>query len=97
MSVKNIAIVVMTGLVLNISTVHAQENTSHNDGQITDSVKAILKRSYAYRSVRIQTLDGVTYLYGTLDTPREVLEAESIAASAPGVKKVVSNLASGPG
>lgn len=96
MSVKKIAIAAITSLVLSNSTIYAQDNTSYNDGQITESVKATLKRSSIYHSVRIQTLDGVTYLYGTLDTPREVLEAQSIAASAPGVKKIVSSLEYGP-
>lgn len=92
MLVKKTAIAAILTVILSMSSVYAQDSTSNSDSQITDSVKTTLKHSSIYRSVRVQTLDGVTYLYGTLDTPREVLEAREIAASAPGVKKIVSSL-----
>jgi len=79
-------------MLLGIISACTMTNNSPDDARITDSVTSTLKKSSIYRSVRVQTLDGVTYLYGTLDTPREVLEAQSIAAAAPGVNKIVSCL-----
>ena len=82
----------MAAMLLGTISACTMTNSSPEDARITDSVTSTLKKSSIYHSVRVQTLDGVTYLYGTLDTPREVLEAQSIAAAAPGVNKIVSCL-----
>lgn len=92
MLVKKVAIATLVTILLNTAAAYAQENTIDSDSHVTDSVKNAFKHTSIYRGIRVQTLDGVTYLYGTLDTPREVLEAQSIAANAPGVKKIVSSL-----
>lgn len=92
MLVKKVAISAIVTMLLSTASAYAQENTVDSDSHITDSVKNAFKHTSIYHGIRVQTLDGVTYLYGTLDTPREVLEAQSIAATAPGVKKIVSSL-----
>jgi osmotically-inducible protein OsmY len=42
--------------------------------------------------VHVQTLDGVVYLYGVVDTDLMRTEAQEIAMQAPNVKKVVNSI-----
>jgi osmotically-inducible protein OsmY len=43
-------------------------------------------------TVRVQTVNGVVYLSGQLDSDFEIRSAEALARQVPGVKDVVNNL-----
>jgi osmotically-inducible protein OsmY len=65
------------------------------DAQITADVYVLLDQHPGAAPpgmVSVQTLDGVVYLYGVVDTDLMRLEAESIALQAPHVKKVVNSI-----
>jgi len=65
------------------------------DAQITADVRALFDRHPELGPsglLSVQTLDGVVYLYGVVDTDLVREEAESIASQARGVKKVVNSL-----
>jgi osmotically-inducible protein OsmY len=65
------------------------------DAQITADVRALFDRHPELGPsglLNVQTLDGVVYLYGVVDTDLVREEAESIASQARGVKKVVNSL-----
>ena len=65
------------------------------DTQITSDVRALLDQHPGAASpgaVSVQTLDGVVYLYGVVDTDVMRQEAEEIALQAPHVKKVVNSI-----
>ncbi len=61
------------------------------DSEVTAQVHALLARSPALdapNSISVQTERGVVYLRGLVSTPYQVAEAGSIAARAPGAKRV---------
>jgi osmotically-inducible protein OsmY len=65
------------------------------DAQIGADVRALLSQHPGVGSpgaVSVQTLDGVVYLYGIVDTDLMREEAEEIALQAPHVKKVVNSI-----
>jgi osmotically-inducible protein OsmY len=65
------------------------------DAQITADVRALLDQHPGAAppgTVSVQTLDGVVYLYGVVDTDLMRQEAEGIALQAPHVKKVVNSI-----
>jgi osmotically-inducible protein OsmY len=65
------------------------------DAQITADVRALLDKHPGAAppgTVSVQTLDGVVYLYGVVDTDLMRQEAERIALQAPNVKKVVNSI-----
>jgi osmotically-inducible protein OsmY len=65
------------------------------DAQITSDVRALLDQHPGAASpgaVSVQTLDGVVYLYGVVDTDLMRQEAEEIAMQAPHAKKVVNSI-----
>lgn len=65
------------------------------DAQITADVRALLDHHPGAAppgTVSVQTLDGVVYLYGVVDTDLMRTEAEGIALQAPHVKKVVNSI-----
>ena len=65
------------------------------DAQITAAVTALLDQHPGVGSpgaVSVQTLNGVVYLYGIVDTDLMREDAEQIARQAPHVKKVVNSL-----
>jgi osmotically-inducible protein OsmY len=65
------------------------------DAQITADVRALLDQHPGAAPpgmVSVQTLDGVVYLYGVVDTDLMRQEAEGIARQAPHVKKVVNSI-----
>ena len=65
------------------------------DAQITADVRTLLNQhpgAAAPGAVSVQTLDGVVYLYGVVDTDLMREQAEQIALQAPHVKKVVNSL-----
>ena len=66
------------------------------DAQITAAVTALLDQhpgaAGSPGAVSVQTLDGVVYLYGVVDTDLMREEAEQIALQAPNVKKVVNSI-----
>jgi osmotically-inducible protein OsmY len=65
------------------------------DAQITADVRALFDHHPELGPsglLSVQTLDGVVYLYGVVDTDLVREEAESIALQGRGVKKVVNSL-----
>jgi osmotically-inducible protein OsmY len=65
------------------------------DAQITAAVTGLLDQHPGVGSpgaVSVQTLNGVVYLYGLVDTDLMREEAEQIALQAPHVKKVVNSI-----
>jgi osmotically-inducible protein OsmY len=65
------------------------------DAQITANVQVLLDQNPSLgppNRVSIQTLDHVVYLNGLVDTPFERRLAESVAAEAAGVTRVVNNI-----
>jgi osmotically-inducible protein OsmY len=66
------------------------------DAQITAAVTALLDQhpgaAGSPGAVSVQTLDGVVYLYGVVDTDLMREQAEEIALQAPHVKKVVNSI-----
>jgi osmotically-inducible protein OsmY len=65
------------------------------DAQITADVRALLDQHPGAAppgAVNVQTLDGVVYLYGVVDTDLMRQEVQEIALQAPHVKRVVNSL-----
>lgn len=65
------------------------------DAQTTAAVMALLDQHPGVGSpgaVSVQTLNGVVYLYGVVDTDLMREEAERIALQAPHVNKVVNSI-----
>jgi osmotically-inducible protein OsmY len=65
------------------------------DAQITAAVYASLAQHPGVGSpdaVSVQTLDGVVYLYGVVDTDLMRAQAEEIVLQVPHVKKVVNSI-----
>ena len=66
------------------------------DAMLTAEVQALIAQHPALQPpnlIYVQTLDHVVYLSGMVDTGTERLLAESIARSAPGVRRVVNSIA----
>jgi osmotically-inducible protein OsmY len=65
------------------------------DAQISAAVEARLHQHPAVEPpnvIRVQTLDGVVYLYGVVDTELERYIAESAARETPGVVRIVDSI-----
>jgi osmotically-inducible protein OsmY len=65
------------------------------DAKISADVRTLLDQhsgAAAPGAVTVQTLDGVVYLYGIVDTDLMREEAGEIALQAPHVKKVVNSI-----
>ena len=65
------------------------------DPQITAQVETLFARYPALEPpnlIRVQTLDRVVYLTGQVDTDTERLLAQSVAAQATGVTRVVNSI-----
>jgi osmotically-inducible protein OsmY len=65
------------------------------DAQISAEVRALLDQHPGAAppgAVHVQTLDGVVYLYGVVDTDLMRTETQQIAMQAPNVKKVVNSI-----
>jgi osmotically-inducible protein OsmY len=67
---------------------------SDSDAKIEASVRELLgtRANLAPNAVTVQSIGGVVYLYGLVDTGREKWAAESIAAQTPGVARVVNSI-----
>lgn len=65
-----------------------------DDGTTTAAVKSKLvgERPANLTSVGVETVNGVTYLTGVVDTPEQRLRAEQIAWQVSGVRQVVNNI-----
>lgn len=65
------------------------------DAAITADVRGLFEQHAALQPpnlLRVQTSNGVVYLYGLVDTDLERQIAESVAHEAPGVKTVVNSI-----
>jgi len=65
------------------------------DAAITAEVRGLFEQHPALEppnQLRVQTLNGVVYLYGLVDTDLERQLAESVAQEAPGVVRVVNSI-----
>ena len=68
------------------------------DRDITSEVQALIREHPALEapnSVRVQTEDGVVYLYGQVSTEVERSEAEALAHQVAGVRRVVDSISFG--
>jgi BON domain len=65
-----------------------------DDSSTTASVKSKLAadRLSTLTSVGVETVNGVTYLTGVMDTPEQRLRAEQLAWGSSGVRQVVNNI-----
>jgi osmotically-inducible protein OsmY len=83
----------LTTSVSAFATIHSHKSDS--DAQIEASVRELLgtRVNLAPNAVDVQSIGGVVYLYGLVDTGREKWAAESIAAQTPGVARVVNSIA----
>jgi hyperosmotically inducible protein len=65
------------------------------DAEITAAVRAeFVKHSELQppNVLNVQTIDGVVYLYGLVDTDLQRQIAESVAGQTPGVAKVINSI-----
>jgi osmotically-inducible protein OsmY len=70
-------------------------DTCSGDQKITAQYDALLKQHPALEapnSVRANTVNGVVYLYGQVDTEVERSEAEELARQVAGVRRVVNSI-----
>jgi hyperosmotically inducible protein len=65
-----------------------------DDSRTTAAVKSklVADRLGNLTAVGVETVNGVTYLTGTVDTPDQRLRAEQLAWDASGVRQVVNNI-----
>jgi hypothetical protein len=65
-----------------------------DDGSTTASVKSklVADRPANLTQVNVDTVRGVTYLTGVVDTPEQRLRAEQLAWNTNGVRQVVNNI-----
>ncbi len=70
----------------------AQDSTA--DASETAAVQAALNHDFDLRfdHVRVQTVDGVVYLHGTVGSYAEAEHAEALARAVPNVGEVVDTL-----
>jgi len=90
---KTALIAALTGLLVSGAAL-AQDGKEPRDANLAAEIKQHLSHSAFAQGIanRVQVIDGVTYLYGRVDTPYEVFQAEAIVGALPGVTKVVNNL-----
>jgi osmotically-inducible protein OsmY len=65
------------------------------DAEITAAVQAEFAKHAELQPpnvLRVQTIDGVVYLYGLVDTDLQRQVAESVAGQTPGVAKVINSI-----
>jgi len=72
-----------------------ESDSCRDDAKIMTNVQALLdshKELGPAKSIRVQSFDHVVYLYGLVDTGLDKWTAESVAARAPGVARVVNSI-----
>lgn len=65
------------------------------DAAITSAVQAEFAKHAELQApnvLNVQTIDGVVYLYGLVDTDLQRQVAESVAGQTPGVAKVINSI-----
>jgi osmotically-inducible protein OsmY len=92
--------IVLTVMLCGCAAINAQKKCGSGacpgDSQITAAVQAQLAQHRELgppNHVYVQTLDGVVYLSGQVATDLQRNTAESAARQAPGVSKLVDNIA----
>jgi len=89
-----LAIVLACALSSCATTSKCGASGCEGDARIKQQVEDVIHRNQAIQpwSITVQAIDGVVYLYGTVDTglQRNVLEEEAAAVS--GVKRVVNSI-----
>jgi osmotically-inducible protein OsmY len=66
-----------------------------DDAAVSAGVRELLQQHPALQPpnlIDVQTIDGVVYLYGLVDTDMQKRLAESVAAQARGAKRVVDSI-----
>jgi osmotically-inducible protein OsmY len=83
----------LLGLAACASTVVPQ-NTRHSDSMITSAIEASLLSSHKVKAdqVEVETLEGVVYLTGVVDTETGRREAGRVVWSTEGVSGVMNHL-----
>ena len=83
-------------LALGVSAIHAESSVLSDDALASSAKAALHRQSGAGIGVRVQAIDGVVYLYGAVDTYRELADVEgAVSAAVPG-HKVVDSIESSP-
>ncbi|HEU4367595.1 MAG TPA: BON domain-containing protein [Methylomirabilota bacterium] len=86
-----LGIVVLTGCQ---TTTGRTAGTVIDDGATTAAVKSklVADRPANLTAVGVDTVNGVTYLTGVVDTPEQRMRAEQIAWETSGVRQIVNNI-----
>jgi osmotically-inducible protein OsmY len=85
----------LTGCALSAAYAKCGLHGCPGDAAITAAVRALFDRHPALEApnlLSVQTLDGVVYLGGILDTDMQRQLAQSVAAQPPGVVRVVNSI-----
>jgi osmotically-inducible protein OsmY len=72
-----------------------EPETCAADAKITADVRALIKQHRelgAPAAFRVQTYNGIVYLYGIVDTDLERQNFESLVSNLPNVKEVVNSV-----
>jgi phage terminase large subunit GpA-like protein len=86
-----LTVIVLTGCQ---TTTGRRAGTFLDDSGTTAAVKSklVMDRPANLTSVGVETVNGVTYLTGVVDTPDQRLRAEQLAWNASGVRQVVNDI-----
>lgn len=87
---------VALSLALSVSAIHAQSSNTSDDALVSSVKAALHSHSSSGLGIRVQAIDGVVYLYGTVDTYRELADVESVVGAAVPGHKVVDSIESSP-
>jgi len=82
--------IVLTGC----QTTGPTAGTAIDDSRVTGAVKSklVADRPANLTAVGVDTVNGITYLTGLVDTPDQRLRAEQLAWDTSGVRQVVNNI-----
>jgi osmotically-inducible protein OsmY len=72
-----------------------ESDSCRDDAKITMNVQELLDSHLELgppRSIRAQSVNGVVYLHGMVDTGQEKRTAETVASQAPNVARVVNSI-----
>lgn len=83
-------------LALSVSALQAQPSGTSDDALVSSVKTALHSHFGGGLGIRVQAIDGVVYLYGTVDTyPEQANIEEAVRAAAPG-HKIVDSIGSAP-
>ena len=93
--IKQISILTLAVTLMATVPAYAASSSEH-DATVTNEVRALLDQNPTFnvepRAVTVETIDGVTYLYGIVSTSFDRRLAESIAHKAADVGQVINSI-----